>query len=287
MKFRRLALAVLLSVSASVHAADDFKTALQGATTAREAQPLAEKYVSEHPEAPDIAMAKTLLGQLYGMNGDHEKALVLLEKCYAGMPKGAKGDLRGAVGMTKGLVTSYIAIGDKKKAEAAVKRLNDDFKGHSEMDQAAPVIASIQGELNKPGKGDVMEVSFTDIDGHKVDLATLKGKVVLVDFWATWCGPCVGELPNVLKAYYTYHDKGFEVIGISLDKEEKALRTFIKDKKVPWPQYFDGKGWENALSTKFGIQSIPATFLIGKDGKVAATGLRGEALGAKLEELLK
>jgi thiol-disulfide isomerase/thioredoxin len=132
-----------------------------------------------------------------------------------------------------------------------------------------------------------MEIAFKDINGHDIDLSKMKGKVVLVDFWATWCGPCIAEMPNVIKAYGEYHDKGFEVIGISLDQDKGALEKFIADKKMTWPQYFDGKGWGNEISTGFGINSIPATFLIGKDGKIAATDLRGPALDSKIAELLK
>ena len=109
---------------------------------------------------------------------------------------------------------------------------------------------------------------------------------MLVDFWATWCGPCVAELPNVLAAYTEYHDKGFEVIGISLDQDKGALEGFVKKREMAWPQMFDGKGWESDLVKKYGIRGIPATFLIGKDGKVAATDLRGEVLSVKVKELL-
>ena len=114
----------------------------------------------------------------------------------------------------------------------------------------------------------------------------MSGKVVLVDFWATWCPPCVAEMPNVIAAYNQYHDQGFEIIGISLDQDKDALLAFTKENKMPWPQYFDGKGWSNEIAGQYGIRGIPATFLIGKDGKIAATDLRGPALKSKLDELL-
>jgi peroxiredoxin len=109
---------------------------------------------------------------------------------------------------------------------------------------------------------------------------------VLVDFWDTWCPPCVAELPNVLAAYRTYHDRGFVIIGISLDKDQNALTAFIKDHDMSWPQYFDGKGWENKLATQYGIQSIPATFLLDGKGRIVAKDLRGPALETELAKLL-
>jgi peroxiredoxin len=97
----------------------------------------------------------------------------------------------------------------------------------------------------------------------------------------------VGELPNVLAAYEKFHPKGFEIIGISLDQKRDALTDFIKENKVPWAQYFDGLGWNSKLGQQYGINSIPATFLLDGEGKIIAKGLRGPDLQAKLATLLK
>ena len=126
-----------------------------------------------------------------------------------------------------------------------------------------------------------------DLNGQPLALADFKGKVVLIDFWATWCGPCVAELPNVIAAYEKFHGKGFEIIGISLDKSRDALTSFIKEKNMPWPQYFDGLGWKNKLGEQFGIHSIPATYLLDREGNIVAKGLRDTDLDSKLAELLK
>ena len=138
-------------------------------------------------------------------------------------------------------------------------------------------------QLDLPGHP--LDLKFTAIDGRKVDMGTLKGKVVLVDFWATWCGPCVDEVPNLEKVYNTYHEKGFEIIGISLDEDQQALKNFIEKNEVKWPQYFDGKGWKNGISSRFGINSIPTMWLIGKDGIVVTMEGR-ENLEAQVKKLI-
>jgi thiol-disulfide isomerase/thioredoxin len=138
--------------------------------------------------------------------------------------------------------------------------------------------------------GNEMEISGTNLDGSPFDQKTLAGKVVLVDFWATWCGPCIAEMPNVLAAYEKYHDKGFEVVGISLDTDRDALEAFLKEREIPWTILFEtpeGQGWQHPLAAYYGITGIPTVILVGRDGKVVSMDVRGEKLGEELAKLFK
>lgn len=146
--------------------------------------------------------------------------------------------------------------------------------------------------LNRYGRlGEVLDLKFKAIDGREVDLAKYRGKVVLVDFWATWCMPCLVALPGVLEAYAKHNPQGFEIIGISLDEDSEALTNFVKRRKMPWPQYFDGQRWENKFTREFGIMGIPAMWLVDKHGKVrdleaAQPGELGAGLADKIPKLL-
>ena len=135
-----------------------------------------------------------------------------------------------------------------------------------------------------------MKITGTLLNGQPFDQSTVAGKIVLVDFWATWCGPCIAEIPNVLEQYEKYHSRGFEVIGISLDQERDALEKFVTERKIPWPILFEpseGSGWQHTLATYYGISGIPTVILIGKDGNVVSLNARGERLGELLDELFK
>jgi peroxiredoxin len=123
-------------------------------------------------------------------------------------------------------------------------------------------------------------------DGRPVRFSDFRGKYVLVDFWASWCGPCRAENPNVLAAYNRYKDKNFTVLGISLDDKEDKWKKAIEEDKLPWTQVSDLKGFKNEVSAYYGIPAIPTTYLVDPDGKIIAKNLRGEALHKKLAELL-
>ena len=124
------------------------------------------------------------------------------------------------------------------------------------------------------------------LDGTKTTIHELvKDGPIMIDFWATWCGPCIAELPSVKKTYKKLNPKGFQIIGISLDTKESALKRFIEKENMPWPQFFDGKGWSNSLAKKHGIRSIPAMWLVDKQGNLVDLNARAN-LEQKVEDLL-
>ncbi len=143
-----------------------------------------------------------------------------------------------------------------------------------------------------------LDLKFTAADGRAVDVAALRGKVVLVDFWATWCPPCREEIPNVVATYEQYHAQGFEIVGISFDQAPDAAKpakrqktaeqvlAFTRENHMPWPQYYDGTWWENPFGKKYNIRGIPAMFLLDKHGMVVSTNARGKKLAVEVKRLL-
>ena len=131
------------------------------------------------------------------------------------------------------------------------------------------------------------ELNFPGVDGKNISLKSLKGKVVLLDFWASWCGPCRKENPNVVKLYNQYKDKGFTVYSFSLDQDKNKWINAIQADGLIWPNHTsDLKGWNSAGGAIYNVNSIPVTYLIGTDGKIIAIGLRGIELENKLKEIL-
>jgi thiol-disulfide isomerase/thioredoxin len=198
---------------------------------------------------------------------------------------GAKTDKAAQIVYMKAML--YIQILDETdKGKALIEQIKTDYPDTKIGKKADAILASLdQGAAAKKIQ-DGLAVGSTfpdfaekDLNGNPISVAGFKGKVVLVDFWATWCGPCRGELPNVIATYKKHHADGFEIIGVSLDSDRDKLDAFLKQTDgMTWQQFFDGQGWHNKLAVKYGVESIPFAVLIGPDGRIIGKSLRGEEL---------
>ena len=153
----------------------------------------------------------------------------------------------------------------------------------------ANIKGSIEGWKRQLPGVQFTDLEMNDVNGkpHKLSEYVGKGKYVLIDFWASWCGPCRKSMPAVKKLYDEFKDKGFDIVGLSFDSDKKAWTDAIAKLALPWHHLSDLKGWESVAGRTYGINAIPATLLIGPDGKVVASGLGAEGVAAKLKELIK
>jgi thiol-disulfide isomerase/thioredoxin len=186
------------------------------------------------------------------------------------------------------LAEAYKASGKYDAAEAEYKLIIRDFSDvNPRLTNVAQMnLDGLQTERKLAIGSEPVAFEVKSLKGERLSPAAFKGKVLLIDFWATWCGPCIQEMPNVKSVYNKYHAKGFEIVGISLDQQREKLDKYIESQGIEWPQYFDGKWWSNEVAVSYGVKSIPTTILVDKKGKIRFKSLRGKQLEAAVEQLL-
>jgi thiol-disulfide isomerase/thioredoxin len=244
-----------------------------------------EAFRSKYPNTPEALDAAFQLGSMGAGMGDYKRA----EKYLLEFVKGAGASEHEKLAYAHYyLAETYKAEGKYDPAEAEYKVILRDFSDVNPRltDVVKNNIEGLAAERRLAIGGEPVSFDVKSIEGERLTPAAYRGKVLLIDFWATWCGPCVAEMPNVKSVYAKYHGKGFEIVGISLDQSRDKLDRYLAAQGIEWPQYFDGKWWNNDVAVSYGIKSIPATFLVDKKGKIRYKSLRGRQLEAAVEELL-
>jgi peroxiredoxin len=231
-------------------------------------------------QIPDVyyAFEAYVLMQLQ-LGVQHEKAIKMAEEQMLKIPSSSPAYRMALGGMVSALKAKnspqYPTVSKKYIDLYTSKNLGEIPAMEMELKKASTFMTGFEAP----------DLAGMTPDSSQFSLKKLRGQVVLIDFWASWCGPCRKENPNVVAAYNKYHEKGFDVLGVSLDREINAWRNAIKQDGLPWHHISDLKGWQSAHAALYSVSSIPQTLLIDRQGNIIARNLRGEQLGAKLEEL--
>jgi len=242
-------------------------------------------YIAENPEADDLEQAYQSGIQAAYVTGKNKEVVSLLNMQFASLLE--REDAPEQEVIQTGMMLAQFA--QQNGYTETVRLVQETFAERAEAtpgSQYGQVAQALEGMLNKPGIGSQPELSGTTLEGNDISLEDYRGQVVLLDFWATWCPPCIEGLPEIKEVYEKYNDEGFEVIGISLDRSIEPLNDFIAEEELPWIHLYDSDQ-ELSLADKFGITSIPSLFLLDQNGKIVALDPRGEGvLEAEVAKLL-
>ncbi len=220
-----------------------------------------QQLVKDHPETAYVAPALLEMGLAYDKLSQHDKA----DAAYRQLIEHPKYESR-----------SHAKIAKELLALEKTQRTG-------ELQSSGPRRSQPDALVGKKA----IDFQVKDLDGNDLSLEKYRGKVILLDFWAVWCGPCVAEMPNVKRVHEKYKDQNFQIIGISLDRDRSKLRDYMKKQGITWPQFFDGKGWRNQVAQMYKVNSIPRMYLIDGKGVIRKANVRGRALEPAVAELIQ
>jgi peroxiredoxin len=299
MRLRSILAAMLmlaLATTLSAQATEEYKKLLdelsqkRASVSPHEFMGIAEErlayFVSRYPDSEEAVEAHLNLGQLYAQTGQAEKTVRHLES-YLARSGGRKPE---EVSVAKFFIAKgYLMLDRHDEAENPLRDVVNGGESIPErLRNAAAMDLGRIPILRKLAVGNpAIPIEVKTSGGKEITLETYRGKVLLLDFWASWCRPCRQEMPNVKKVYNEFNGKGFEILGVSLDESSKNFQSYVNKQDIVWPQIFDGKGWNSEVAKKYAVNSIPATFLLDRSGRVRFRNLRGDELYEAVKTLIE